>query len=116
MIRDPSLGQYNTPGDITSGRTPTVPFDVSGPTVATSSAAQGGDERTATAQSAHQMLVAAGIMIVIVYLLVIVAGMSQGAGRAVLALFGLAIIILGLGNTKAVIEFVNSKPLTPKAG
>jgi hypothetical protein len=62
------------------------------------------------------MLVAAGIMIVIVYLLVIVAGMSQGAGRAVLALFGLAIIILGLGNTKAVIEFVNSKPLTPKAG
>ena len=70
--------------------------------------------RVATATSAHQMIVATGIVIVVVYLMVIFAGMSQGAGRAVLALFGMAILIQGLGHTAGVINFVNSKPLTPK--
>lgn len=72
--------------------------------------------RVATATSAHQMIVATAIVIVVVYLMVIVAGISQGAGRAVLALFGMAILIQGLGHTGSVINFVNSKPLTPKAG
>jgi hypothetical protein len=62
------------------------------------------------------MIVATAIVIVVVYLMVIVAGISQGAGRAVLALFGMAILIQGLGHTGSVINFVNSKPLTPKAG
>jgi hypothetical protein len=60
------------------------------------------------------MIVATGIVIVVVYLLVIVAGMSPGAGKVVLALFGMAIVIQGLGHTGSVINFVNSKPLTPK--
>ena len=72
--------------------------------------------RQATAKSAHEMIVATGIVIVVVYLLVIVAGISQGAGRAVLVFFGLAIVIQGLGHTGTVLNFVNSKPLTPKAG
>ena len=72
--------------------------------------------RTATAKSAHEMIVATGIIIVVVYLLVIVAGMSQGAGRAVLAFFGMAILVQGLGHTATVLKFVQSKPLTPKAG
>lgn len=71
---------------------------------------------TATAKSAHEMIVATGIVIVVVYLLVIVAGISKGAGRAVLVFFGLAIIIQGLGNVGSVLTFVQSKPLTRKAG
>ena len=73
-------------------------------------------ERTATAKSAHEMIVATGIVIVVVYLMVIIAGISKGAGRAVLIFFGLAIVIQGLGHTGTVLNFVNSKPLTPKAG
>jgi hypothetical protein len=60
------------------------------------------------------MVIATGIVIVVVYVLVIVAGMSQGAGRTVLALFGMAVLIQGLGHTGSIINFVNSKPLTPK--
>lgn len=67
-----------------------------------------------TAQSAHQGIVATLIVIVVVYLLVIVAGMSKGAGRAVLALFGMAIVIQGLGHTGSVATWVSSHPLTPK--
>jgi len=107
-MRDPNIGGLNNSRDIQSGQAPDT-FDTSGPTVATSSA-----ERTATAKSAHQMLIATGIMIVIVYLLVIVAGISQGAGRAVLALFGLAIVIWGLSNPATVLKYVQSKPLTPQ--
>jgi hypothetical protein len=59
------------------------------------------------------MIVATGIVIVIVYVLVIVAGMSEGAGRAVLAFFGMAIIIQGLAHPGTLLNFVNSKPLTP---
>jgi hypothetical protein len=59
-------------------------------------------------------MVATLIVIVVVYLLVIVAGMSKGAGRAVLAFFGLAIVIQGLGHTGSVTNWVISHPLTPK--
>ena len=112
MIRDP--GTFATQGNVESGH-PADTYDTSGPTVATSSAATG-SQRVATAKSAHQMLVATGIMIIGVYLLIIVAGISQGAGRAVLSLFALAIVIWGLGNPATVLNFVNSKPLTPKTG
>jgi hypothetical protein len=69
-----------------------------------------------TAKSAHEGVVATLIVIVIVYILVIVAGMSKGAGRAVLALFGMAIVIQGLGHTGSVATWVSSHPLTPKVG
>jgi hypothetical protein len=68
-----------------------------------------------TAKSAHEGIVATLIVIVVVYLLVIVAGMSKGAGRVVLALFGMAIVIQGLGHTGTVAKWVSSHPLTPKA-
>jgi hypothetical protein len=67
-----------------------------------------------TAKSAHEGIVATLILIVFVYLMVIVAGMSKGAGRFVLALFGLAIVIQGLGHTGSVVKWVASKPLLPK--
>jgi hypothetical protein len=60
------------------------------------------------------MVIATGIVIVVVYIMVMVAGMSKGAGRVVLALFGMAIVIQGLGHTGSIINFVNSKPLTRK--
>jgi hypothetical protein len=117
ITHDPNPGPYNTPGDIMSGQAPDT-YSTTGPVVATSSEATGNvnvADRTATAKSAHQMLIATGIMIIGVYLLVIVAGISQGAGRAVLALFGLAIVIWGLGNPATVLKYVQSQPLTPKA-
>jgi hypothetical protein len=79
----------------------------------------GTDYKTApgvSAQSAHQMIVATGIVIVVVYIMVIIAGMSKDAGRAVLALFGMAIVIQGLGHTGSIINFVNKKPLTRSKG
>lgn len=98
--------------------TPSISSDPGGPHLIAGSpeanaAIQSGG---ATAKSAHEMIVATGIVIVVVYLLVIVAGMSKGAGRAVLAFFGMAIVIQGLGHTGSVLNFVNSKPLTRKAG
>jgi hypothetical protein len=72
-------------------------------------------QKGATAKSAHEGIIATLIVIVVVYLLVIVAGMSKGAGRVVLALFGMAIVIQGLGHTGTVTKWVASKPLTPKA-
>jgi hypothetical protein len=59
------------------------------------------------------MIIATAIMIVVIYILVIVAGMSQGAGRAVLALFFMAIIIQGLMHPGTVLNFVKSNPLVP---
>ena len=109
MIHDP--GTFATPGDVTSGH-PADTYDASGPVVATSTPVV--EDRTATAKSAHQMIVASGFMIVAVYLLVIVAGISQGAGRAVLALFALAIVLWGLSNPASVLRFIQTKPLTPK--
>jgi predicted phage tail protein len=67
-----------------------------------------------SAKSAHEGMIATAIVIVVVYLLVIVAGVSKGAGRAVLAFFGMAIVIQGLGHTGGVITWVNKHPLTPK--
>jgi hypothetical protein len=110
MIHDP--GTFATPGDVTSGH-PASTYDTSGPVIGTSNAAEG-YQRVATAKSAHQMIVATGIMIVAVYLLVIVAGISQGAGRAVLALFALAIVLWGLSNPASVLRYIQTQPLTPK--
>lgn len=74
---------------------------------------KGQEPSTPTAQSAHDMFVAIGVLSVFVYLMVLVAGMGKNAGRTVIVLFIALIILQGITHTEPFAAFTMSHPLNP---
>lgn len=71
------------------------------------------DDRTPTAASAHEMLIATGIMAAFVLVMVVIAGTGKNAGRiAVLLMFAL-LLNQGIRHVNPFVTWASEHPLTP---
>lgn len=119
LVQDPGAG--STPTMFTGSRTTTqADATVSGTNPVVGPGYPGGvapapaaSTSNVSAESTHQAIVAILIMGVFVYIMVIVAGISPGAGKTVSALFIGLILIQGAAHVNPFVEWVNKHPLTP---
>lgn len=68
---------------------------------------------TATAKSAHAMLIAVGLELAFVVVATMLAGISDAWGSGMLALMLAMLILRGLFQVNVFGSFVNNNPLTP---
>lgn len=67
----------------------------------------------ATAASAHAALIAFAILLLFVYLMVLIAGVSRGAGRIAVVTMLSLLVIQGVTHVSPFVAFIGKHPLTP---
>ncbi len=69
---------------------------------------------SATASSAHDMLIAIAVLSVFVFAMVLIAGTGKNAGRTIVFLFTALLILQGMTHVNPFLEWIVSHPVNPK--
>ena len=69
-----------------------------------------------TLSDSHEMFIAIGVMAGFVVVAVVIAGINQETGRAMLALMFLLLLLQGLSHTNPFVQWAQKHPLTPAGG